>query len=276
MRFRPLHPDLGAEVIGFDVQRGGTDAEIEALRSAYDRHQMLLFRGGGRVAPDRQVEIASWFGPPAPVSNSGEGNFVSVLKNDEAAGSYQLPFHSDLTYTDVPIKAICLHAIALPDAGTSTTFVSGVAAWAALSAARQAELSELTLRHLHIPNMPEYDWPDFVAEHPVRLIHPRTGQPILFVTEHHADRILELDEARSKAMLNDLFAHLYAPERRYEHHWQLDDLLMWDNLAVQHARTKKSEPSEGARALQRVALSEVGLDALIERAREREKAAVAD
>jgi len=202
----------------------------------------------------------------------GEGNFVSVLKNDEAAGSWQLPFHSDLTYTDVPIKAICLHAIAVPEKGTSTTFVSGVAAWNKLPADRQTELAGLTLRHLHIPNMPEYNWPDFVADHPVRLTHPRTGEPILFVTEHHADRILEIDEVRSKALLAELFAHLYAPEWRYEHHWQLDDLLMWDNLAVQHARTRKSEPSEGARALQRVALSEVGLDELIERAREREKA----
>jgi alpha-ketoglutarate-dependent taurine dioxygenase len=275
MRFRPLHPDFGAEVIGFDVQRGGSAGEIEALREAYDRYQLLLFRGGGRIAPERHVEITSWFGPPPPVSNMGEGNFVSVLKNDEAAGSYQLPFHSDLTYTDVPIKAICLHAIALPEAGTSTTFVSGVAAWAKLTAERQDDLASLTLRHLHIPNMPEYNWPNFVAEHPVRLQHPRTGQPILFVTEHHADRILELDETRSKALLEELFAHIYAPERRYEHQWQLDDLLMWDNLAVQHARTKKSEPSEGARALQRVALSEVGLDELIERAREREKAVAA-
>jgi alpha-ketoglutarate-dependent taurine dioxygenase len=275
MRFRPLHPDLGAEVVGFDVQRGGTAEEIDDLRSAYDRYQLLLFRGGGRISPERQVEIASWFGPPPPVSNSGEDNFVSVLKNDEAAGSYQLPFHSDLTYTDVPIKAICLHAVALPRAGTSTTFISGVAAWAQLATERQDSLSGLTLRHLHIPNMPEYDWPDFIAEHPVRLIHPRTGQPILFVTEHHADRILELDEAGSNTILQGLFAHLYAPERRYEHQWQLDDLLMWDNLAVQHARTKKSDPSEGTRALQRVALSEVGLDDLIERARQREQAAIA-
>jgi taurine dioxygenase len=272
MRFRPLHPDFGAEVIGFDVQRGGTASEIEDLRQAYDEHQLLLFRGGGRIAPERHVEFASWFGPPPPVSNDGAGNFVSVLKNDEAAGSWQLPFHSDLTYTDVPIKAICLHAIALPEAGTSTTFVSGVAAWAQLPVERQEELAGLTLRHLHIPNMPEYNWPDFIADHPVRLIHPRTGRPVLFVTEHHADRILELDDARSKALLGELFAHLYAPARRYEHMWALDDLLMWDNLAVQHARTKQSEPSEGARALQRVALSEVGLDELIERAREREKA----
>jgi alpha-ketoglutarate-dependent taurine dioxygenase len=273
MEMRPLHGDLGAEVIGFDLQHGGTPAEVEELRRAYDRHQMLLFRGGGRVLPERHVEIASWFGPPGPVDNSGRGDFVSVLQNEEPAGSLKLPFHSDLTYTDCPIKAISLQAIAVPANGTSTTFVSSMAAWDKLPAALQEELADKTLRHLHVSNVPAYNWPDFIADHPVRKLHPRTGRPILLVTEHHADRILELDEPSSKAMIEQLYGYLYAPEARYEHWWQVDDLLIWDNLAVQHARTQRSDPAEGPRALQRVALAEVGLPELIERARERQQAA---
>jgi taurine dioxygenase len=116
------------------------------------------------------------------------------------------------------------------------------------------------------------NWPRFVAEHPVRLIHPRTGVPLLLVTEHHAERILELDEARSRAVIDEIFAVMYAPERRYTHWWQPDDLLIWDNLALQHARTEEAVPSRGRRALQRVALSEVGLPELVERARAREAA----
>lgn len=278
MRFRPLHPDLGAEVLDFEVQHGGSSEEIEGLRRAYDRYGLLLFRGGGRIAPERHVEIASWFGPPPPVSNNGANtgqvsDLVSVLRNEEAAGSMQLPFHSDLTYTECPIKAICLHAIELPEGGTSTTFVSGVAAWRKLPADFQAELADKTLRHLYISRMPEYGWPDFITDHPLRFEHPRTGEPILFATEHHAERILELDEAPGRAVLDRLFAVLYAPEARYQHWWELDDLVIWDNLAIQHARTEESRPSQGKRALQRVALAEVGLPELIERAREREKAA---
>lgn len=272
MEFRPLHADLGAEVIGFDLQRGGTPGEIDALRDAYDRYQMLLFRAGGRVAPERHLELTSWFGPPSPVDNSGAGDFVSVLQNEEAAGSMRLPFHSDLTYTNCPIKAICLHAIALPVSGTSTTFVSGAAAWDKLPPDFQRELTDKTLRHAYVSQMPEYGWPDFAADHPVRSLHPRTGRPILFVTEHHADRILELDEARSKAVIEELYTYLYAPEARYEHQWQLDDLLIWDNLSVQHARTRHSDPAEGRRALQRVALAEVGLQELVERARAQQDA----
>ncbi|MEZ5891468.1 MAG: TauD/TfdA family dioxygenase [Xanthobacteraceae bacterium] len=98
------------------------------------------------------------------------------------------------------------------------------------------------------------DWPTFVADHPVKAISERSGRPILLVTEHHATRILEMDEAQSDAVLQELYSYLYAPERRYEHVWQEGDLLVWDNMALQHARTAQSDPGEGRRALQRVAL----------------------
>jgi alpha-ketoglutarate-dependent taurine dioxygenase len=106
MEFRPLHPHFGAEVLGFDLQVGGSREEIAALREAYDRYSLLLFRGGGRVSHERHVQIAGWFGPPAPIANDGQGNLVTVLQNEESSGRLQLPFHSDLTYTDEPIRAI--------------------------------------------------------------------------------------------------------------------------------------------------------------------------
>jgi taurine dioxygenase len=273
MKVTSLHPDFGVEVRGFDTTHGGSPSEIDALREAYARHDMLLFRGGARLAPERQLEIASWFGPPPPVANSGPDDYVSVLANDNAGGRDQLQFHCDLTYTEAPIHAICLHPIALPDAPTSTTYVSNKAAWRLLPAELREEVGDCTLRHVLVSRMAEYDWPPFVAEHPVRLIHPRSGEPLLFVTEHHAERIIELDEARSRAVLDALFAVLYAPERRYTHWWQPHDLLIWDNLALQHARTEEAAPSRGRRALQRVALSEVALPELIERARTRQAAA---
>ncbi|MCJ2178833.1 TauD/TfdA dioxygenase family protein [Novosphingobium album (ex Hu et al. 2023)] len=272
MKFRPLHRDFGVEVLGFDTQTGGTEAEIDALRSAWDAHGLLLFRGGGRLSPERQLEIAAWFGPPPPVANGGKDDFVTVLRNDDAAGSVMLPFHSDLTYTDHPIHGICLHAIALPQGATATTFVSGTAGWRHLPQDLKDDVEGTTLRHKLDMFASGYDWPVFIAEHPTVLPHPRTGQPVLFVTQYHADRILEFDDGRSRAVLEHLFAHLYADEARYDHIWQLHDLLMIDNIALQHARMAHADPAEGERALQRVALSDATLDELVERARAQEAA----
>lgn len=272
MEFRPLHPMLGAEVIGFDLQAGGSADELAELRTAYDRFSLLLFRGGQRLSAARHAEFATWFGPPAPVSNDGAGNVVSVLHNRDPAGSMQLPLHCDLTYTDVPIKAICLQAVELPAQPTSTTYVSNFAAWDRLSPQRQAELAGLTLRHVHISQVAEYNWPPFIADHPVRFPHPRLGRPLLLVTEHHATRVLELEEAASDALIAELCAHIYARECQYDHVWQLGDVVMWDNLAVQHARREHSDYAGGPRALQRVALAELGLAELIERARAQQAA----
>ena len=273
MEFRPLHPDFGVEVLGFDIENGRSAEDIAALVETYDEHSMLLFRGAGRLSHERHVEVTSWFGPPPPVDNMGDGNFVSVLHNQDMAGSMYLPFHSDLTYTEDPIRAICLQAIELPEKPTSTTYVSGIAAWASLPANLQLQLTGKTLRHFYKSRIAEYDWPDFIAEHPVRKAHPRTGKPVLFVTEHHANRILEMDEEPSQAMIEKLYTFLYAPERRYEHVWQFNDLLMWDNIVLQHSRTEISDPADGPRGLQRVALSNLTLEQTIEMARARAAAA---
>ena len=56
-------------------------------------------------------------------------------------------------------------------------------------------------------------------------------------------------EEESDALLAELFSYLYADDAVYEHSWQADDLVVWDNLALQHAR---GAVGEGARTLQRV------------------------
>jgi taurine dioxygenase len=109
--------------------------------------------------------------------------------------------------------------------------------------------------------------PELVADHPVRLIHPRTGQPLLFVTQLHAHRIHQLDADQSDRLLARLFGHMYAPERVYEHRWRPHDFLLWDNLAIQHARPKTAELSDGVRSLQRVTISDSPLSEIIDRAR---------
>lgn len=267
MRIRALHSAFGAEVLEFDVMAASSPSEIEALRDALDEYGFLLIRQDQRVPPERHVEIGGWFGPL--MENNGAK--WSVLNNEEAAGSIRLPFHSDFSYTTTPIKVISLHALEIPPGGSATAYVSNAHAWRTLDADRQARLSRLTLRHRHSSQITDA-WPEFLAEHPVRLAHPRTGAPLLYVTEHHADRLCELEPAESERLLQELYAHIYAPQNVYVHQWRPYDLVIWDNLAVQHARPAIAEPAAGARVLQRVAVNEVSLPVMLERARRRQDA----
>src|SRR5579859_6618859 len=144
MQFRRLHEGFGAEVQGFDLLAPAAPQEIDALRRAFEEHQLLVFRCGRPLAPERQVEIAGWFGAPV---DEGGGQLWTVLSNEDAAGSMRLPFHSDYTYTDYPARGLSLHAIELPSAGASTSYVSGVHAWAKLRPQLKERLAAMTLRH---------------------------------------------------------------------------------------------------------------------------------
>ena len=263
MRLRPLHPRFGVEVLDVDLAEMPGDAEIAALRAAYDEHQLLLFRGGGRLSPERQVEISGWFGE---VATHFDGKMHTVLSNENAYGRDRLPFHSDYTFTATPFLGISLHAAALPAGGTDTSFISAVDGWASLPAERQAELTGLTLRHREVPLSSDSDR-GYGYDHPLRLIHPKSGKPILFVTEHHASRIHELPEMESDRLIAEIFDHLYREEAVHVHRWQPHDLMVWDNLAIQHARTEQVERSQGKRDMQRVTMHHIGLAEVNERAK---------
>jgi len=66
--------------------------------------------------------------------------------------------------------------------------------------------------------------------------HPRTSETILYVNAMQTDSIVSLAEPDSEALLERLWACLYRADNVYTHHWRLGDLVIWDNLAVQHAR----------------------------------------
>ncbi len=71
---------------------------------------------------------------------------------------------------------------------------------------------------------------------PLVRLHPRTGRPLLYVSEMGTSHVVELPRAESDALLAELFAILYDPALVYEHTWRTGDLVIFDNLLMQHAR----------------------------------------
>jgi taurine dioxygenase len=212
------------------------------------------------------VEITGWFGDVLV-----EGPAWTVLDNAHADGRFQLPFHSDITFVEFPLEGISLYPQALPTVSTSTTYVSNALAWQAVPEDLRCELQDLKARHYFVSSDDiDLGRPVFEYWHPVCMRHPKSGRPLLFVTEHHVDRIEGMAEERCAQVLKTLFETLYAPERRYEHVWRAGDLIIWDNLAIQHARTRVAELADGPRVMRRVQLGKVGFVAQVERLRRRE------
>ncbi|MCC6942307.1 MAG: TauD/TfdA family dioxygenase [Novosphingobium sp.] len=83
-----------------------------------------------------------------------------------------------------------------------------------------------------------YNVPDFLPHmvRPAVITHPRTAEPVLYVSDMQTARIEGLAKVESDALLQDLFAHLYDPANVYRHHWRNGDLVIWDNVALSHSR----------------------------------------
>ena len=252
---RPLSPAFGVEAIGVDLDHASIEVDQRALRDAYTRAHLVLVRGD-RVDMATQCRFASLFGPvidSAYVSNSRPGAIIP---------HGALLFHSDLAFTPDPYLGLSLHALELPPAGSATWYVDAVAACRALPPSLRRRVDACAAVHAFDLQTQRGDGRAFRepvpgggdrAVHPVILEHPITGESVLYVNEMQTERIDGLAPDESDDLLQELFAHLYSGDFTYEHQWQLGDLIVWDNVAVQHARR---DPVDGPRTLQRVTLAE--------------------
>jgi taurine dioxygenase len=195
---------------------------------------------------------------------------VSNARPDGLAGDARLPYHSDFTYTALPHLVLSLYGEVVELPTQPTWFTSRVAAATAIPAELRADISELQvvhardltpehradfarlrLRDLH-PGAPEELYPR--AVHRLLERDRYRNRPLLFVDEHFMSHIVGRDDDEGEALLQRLLGYLLDPAHTYRHDWRAGDLLMWDNLALVHAR--HSLTGAGARTLRRVVVSQ--------------------
>jgi alpha-ketoglutarate-dependent taurine dioxygenase len=271
LRWRACRPGLGAEIFDCDLAAlvdAGADADspvAAAVREAWRRHRLVLFRGQTLDAAQQEA-VASWFGPlerstPQRAQRGEEmASPVHWISNRVAggqAGDGELVFHSDSATRRHPIRAVALFAEAVPTAGGHTVFADAVAAWRTLPASLRGQVEHLEAVHAfdyEAEAKPlRRDFQGFSARHPVVMAHPLSGEPVLYVNRGQTWYLDGLDDEASADLLERLWAHVEDPRCGYEHRWRVGDLVVWDNVALQHARTA-FDPAE-ARTLRRVVVS---------------------
>ena len=263
---------LGAEIAGVDLSGPMDDNTFAQISSAFFDNEVVVFRNQ-KITPEQQIAFTRRFGvleqhvrkehrlEGCPeiliVSNvlNGQGKAIGV----EDAGRF---WHSDLSYKQVPSLLSALYAIEVPvKNGTvlgNTSFASTTAAYDALPDDMKRKLGALKNVHSYVyyrnrniqaqkeeqargdrvvqehPLTEEHlkQVPD--ADMPIVRTHPVTGRKGLFINEAHTSHIAGLPKAEGDALLKEICQHVIKPEFQYEHHWQAGDLLMWDNVAVQH------------------------------------------
>jgi taurine dioxygenase len=244
-QIRDLRPGFGAEVIGLDPTVE-IDAETrQALRQAFDERGALLFRGLDIdfAWQDKLCRLLIGDESPGQTATRKE-NHVSNKDDDGLAPYGRLMFHADMMWHEKPFDVLSLYAITVEPGSASTELTSTAYAWETLPEELRKQIEGKHAKHqtgqVYHRGGDDLARPQRTFEQstikPVPQIHPRTGKPLLYVSQQMTHNVDELPEEASEELLQKLFAHLYAPENVYAHEWTDGDLLVFDNVTMQHAR----------------------------------------
>lgn len=240
----PLNDRKGAVVRGIDATRLA-EGQADFLRAAWRENGMLILKDQ-ELDEDQQRTFAGVFGQVSDDGEYGDQQYVSNVAEGALTPHGELAFHTDNSWSLNPLRGIMLHGIVVPPpgAGGETLFADVRLALALLPASLLDRIRDLRIVHSY-PDQTRYvaiPGPDPrpgmpTSTHPVVMSHPVTGQPLLFCSPRHFDRFEGLDADEGLALAQELATYIDRPEIIYKHQWSAGDLVIWDNLLYQHART---------------------------------------
>ena len=256
LKIIPTGGALGAEIRGVDLSGPLPAAAVEKIRQALRQHSLIYFRKQ-RISERNQVDFTRHFGKPVEhvrkqldrpvkeiflISNlKKNGQSIGALSNEE------IGFHSDLSYLPQPGTISTLYAVELPEGGGGATqWCNGYAAYEALDEGLKARLRGLRAVHRHSVEAQNRPYP---VSHPLACTHPETGRKALYLGPHLTKYVVGLEPSESRRLLDLLYRHIELPRFVWTHHWQIDDLVIWDNRCTMHRR--EGFPSRERRLLKR-------------------------
>jgi alpha-ketoglutarate-dependent taurine dioxygenase len=139
--------------------------------------------------------------------------------------------------------ATVLSAHAVAASGGETEFASSYDAYERLSAEEKERADSVRVVHTFeasqrlVNNNPSQEelamWQARPSkEHPLVWKH-RSGRKSL-VLGATTSQVVGMDPDESRKLLDDLLEGSTAPEHVYRHHWEVGDLVIWDNRGVLH------------------------------------------
>jgi alpha-ketoglutarate-dependent taurine dioxygenase len=250
LKVRDLTPSFGAEVSGLEPQIPLDNETLQQLRQLFDKRSLLVFRD---LDIDRDFQyylsyaiIGKEQPQQDPSVNPKRESLVSNKEENGIAPFGRLLWHSDMMWSGEACELISLYGKEVGQPAAPTYFISAANGWKTLAEDMRSRLQQLKAEHVHDVSYERSGGDatvltaqfadDESTSLPIAHRHPRTGETLLYVCQQMTAWISGLPKDESEALLEQLFDHLYAPENVFQHDWREGDLVMWDNLALQHAR----------------------------------------
>ena len=248
---------IGVEVSDFSLA-DLTRENISFLRSKWVKYGLIVFPKLP-LSHDEFKDFALSFG------DFGDDPFISSLPDypniaeikrsaNEKATPFGGTWHSDWSFMKKPPSATLLHSKIIPPVGGNTLFANTEKSFAALPEHMKNRLRNLKV--IHSAKIPYADDGFYALEkeersmkilpskeakatfsHPMVKIHPETNKECLFINPVYTINIEGLSEDESQQLLWELYEHMIQDKFVYEHVWNEDMLIMWDNRTVMHQAT---------------------------------------
>ena len=245
---------IGVEVSDFSLS-DLTEENISFLRSKWVEYGLIVFPKLP-LSHDEFKDFALSFG------NFGDDPFISSLPDypniaeikrsaNEKATPFGGTWHSDWSFMKKPPSATLLHSKIIPPVGGNTLFANTEKSFAALPEKVKNKLRNLKV--IHSAKIPYADDGFYALEkeersmkilpskeakatfsHPMIKIHPETKKECLFINPVYTINIEGFSEDESQELLWELYEHMTQDKFVYEHVWNEDMLIMWDNRTVMH------------------------------------------
>lgn len=260
IQLKPLSP-FAAEASGIDLSQPLSAQDVREIEGAMDQHAVLVWRQQP-LTQDQQIAFAKALGPldmglrklkggPHRFQYAELADISNVKVDGEVAGrdhakivgnvANQL-WHSDSSFQKPRAKYSMLSAVVVPNFGGETEFADLRMAYDALPDWQKKQIEKLQAVHYALHSRFLLGDTNYTEEQrqsippatwPLVQVDPRSGRKILFVGIH-ACEIEGMTVAEGRMLLIDLLEHATQREFVYRHHWQVGDLVMWDNTATVH------------------------------------------
>jgi len=265
MWIQPTGGALGADVHGIDLTRPLDDATFKRIAAAWAEHLVLRF-SGQKIDDAALMKFSARFGEldrvPIAAANFDRADsgldeeaaewvavIASVKKNGKAVGglgSYELVWHTDMSYNPLPPRASLLYALEGPSDGGNTGFLNMYSAYETLPDNLKRAVEGKTCIHDSSRNSAGelrhgfQRTPDVRqtpgAVHPLVRRHPVTERKALFLGRRPGAYIHGLSVEESEKLLDAVWAHATQERFAWYQKWRIGDLVMWDNRCVMHRR----------------------------------------